>query len=84
MFHYFHNKKDLYVYLIEYSVEVIERLYDQIDFQETDVFKRITNVGFQKLRIQQAHPQVFDFLAAAIQEESAAVQAVIAQKVTPM
>jgi|SRR5699024_5379610 len=84
LFNYFYNKKDLYVYLIDYSVQVIEQLYNQIDFQETDLFKRITNVGFQKLHIQQAHPQVFDFLAAAIQEEATAVQPVITQKVTPI
>ena len=61
LFNYFNNKKDLYVYLMEYSVRVIEHMYSQIDFQETDVFKRIENVGFQKLRIQQRYPQVFDF-----------------------
>src|SRR5699024_8637772 len=27
------NKKDLYVYLMEYSVQVIEHMYSQIDFQ---------------------------------------------------
>src|SRR5699024_1189829 len=84
LFHYFHNKTDLYVYLLEYSVQVIENMYSQIDFQETDVFKRIENVGFQKLRVQQRYPQVFDFLASVIQEEATSVQPFIKQKVNPI
>src|SRR5699024_9721659 len=70
--------------LLEYSVQVIEHMYSQIDFQETDVFKRIENVGFQKLRVQQRYPQVFDFLASVIQEEATSVQPFIKQKVNPI
>ena len=69
---------------MEYSVQVIEHMYSQIDFQETDVFKRIENVGFQKLRIQQRYPQVFDFLASVIQEEATSVQPFIKQQVNPI
>src|SRR5699024_6675669 len=42
------------------------------------------NVGFQKLRIQQRYPQVFDFLASVIQEEATSVQPFIQQKVNPI
>ncbi|HLQ96581.1 MAG TPA: TetR/AcrR family transcriptional regulator [Pseudogracilibacillus sp.] len=84
LFNYFHNKKDLYVYLIDYSLQVVEEIYNQIDFQETDIFKRIENIGFQKLYIQQKYPQVFDFLAAAVQEEATAVKSIIQHKITPL
>lgn len=84
MFHYFNNKKDLYIYLIDYSIQIIEKLYDKIDFDETDLFKRIEKVGLKKLHIQQEYPQVFDFLVAAMQEESTEVSYIIHQKIDPL
>ncbi|MFA1819246.1 TetR/AcrR family transcriptional regulator [Virgibacillus oceani] len=81
LFNYFNSKKDLYVYLIEYSIQVIEKLIDQIDFSETDLFKRIKMIGLQKLHIQKEFPYVFDFLAASGKEESVEVKDVIKQKV---
>src|SRR5699024_4925726 len=84
LFNYFNSKKDLYVYLIEYSVQIIEQIIEQIDFNETDIFKRIENIGLKKLHIQQKFPQVFDFLVSAMQEESAEVKEIIQQKVEPI
>ncbi|WP_082684145.1 TetR/AcrR family transcriptional regulator [Lentibacillus amyloliquefaciens] len=81
LFNYFNNKKDLYIYLIEYGIQVIENLYEKIDLNETDLFKRIENIGLQKLYIHQKFPHIFDFLAAAIQEESAEVKDMIKEKV---
>jgi len=59
-------------------------MYEQIDFSETDLFKRIEKIGIQKLHIQQRFPHVFDFLATAIQEESADVRNIVEQKVGPL
>src|SRR5690625_868840 len=84
LFNYFNSKKDLYVYLIEYSVQIIERIVEQIDLNETDIFKRIENIGLKKLHIQQKFPQVFDFLVSTKQEESAEVKEIIKQKVEPI
>lgn len=70
LFNYFNNKKDLYRYLISYSVQIIENMYAEIDLSETDVFNRLENIGMQKLYIQQNHPEIFDFLKS-INEESA-------------
>ena len=84
LFNYFNSKKDLYVYLIEYSVQFIEQIIEQIDFNETDIFKRIENIGLKKLRIQRRFPKVFDFLVSTKQEESAEVKEIIKQKVEPI
>lgn len=84
LFNYFNSKKDLYVYLIEYSTQIIEGIVEQIDLNETDIFKRIENIGLKKLHIQQRFPQVFDFLLAATEEESAEVKEIIKQKVDPI
>lgn len=81
LFNYFQSKKDLYEYLIEYSIQIIEGLYDQIDLNETDIFKRIENIGLQKLRIHKMYPHVFDFLASAMLEEATEVKDIIKDKV---
>ena len=77
LFNYFNNKKDLYIYLMKYSIEIIESLFEQIDLNETDLFKRIENIGLQKLHIQKKYPLVFDFLASSSQEESTEVKDII-------
>ncbi|SFJ89425.1 transcriptional regulator, TetR family [Halobacillus dabanensis] len=81
LFNYFNNKKDLYVYLFEYSVQIIEQLYEQIDLNETDLFERLENIGIQKLYIHKKYPHVFDFLATSMQEESTEVKEFIKGKV---
>lgn len=81
LFNYFHSKKGLYEFLIEYSIQIIETLYDQIDLTERDIFKRIEHIGLQKLHIYKQYPYVFDFLASTMQEEAIEVKDVIKQKV---
>lgn len=48
---------------------------------ETDLFKRIENIGLQKWHIQQDSPLVFDFLTSCVQEESIEVKNMIKKKV---
>ncbi|MEN1966653.1 TetR/AcrR family transcriptional regulator [Lentibacillus sp. N15] len=84
LFNYFHNKKELYVYVMEYGIEVIEKLYEKIDLNETDLFKRIENIGLQKMYIHQKFPYVFDFLASAVQEDSVEVKDTIKLKLDPV
>jgi TetR/AcrR family transcriptional regulator len=63
---------------------VIGTLYEQIDLNETDLFKRIENIGLQKLHIHKKFPHVFDFLASSVQEESVEVKDIIKHKVDPI
>ncbi len=80
LFNYFKNKKQLFIYLIDYAITVIEKLYDQIDLSEKDLFKRLENIGLQKLEIQSAHPNIFDFLKTIKQEDSNQVKDFIDSK----
>src|SRR5690625_4958553 len=41
LFNYFKSKKDLYAYLIDYSVQIINQIVEKIDLDEADIFKRI-------------------------------------------
>lgn len=84
LFNYFHRKKDLYIYLVDYGTHVIEGLYKEIDLTETDLFKRIENIGLQKLMIQKKYPLVFDFLASSFAEEANEVKDEINSKVDSM
>ncbi|HEN9996439.1 TPA: TetR/AcrR family transcriptional regulator, partial [Streptococcus agalactiae] len=74
LFNYFNSKKDLYLYLIEYSSKAIVNLNEEIDLSETDLFKRIERVALQKFYVQQKYPQAFEFLASTKQEESVEVK----------
>ncbi|MFD2507517.1 TetR/AcrR family transcriptional regulator [Halalkalibacter alkalisediminis] len=63
LFNYFNNKKDLYTFLIENGAEVIEKIYEEIDFNETDMFKRLGDIGLIKLDIQKnSHKYLISFL----------------------
>ena len=73
LFNYFNSKKDLYLYLIEYSSKAIVNLNEEIDLSETDLFKRIERVALQKFYVQQKYPQAFEFLASTKQEEMVAL-----------
>lgn len=81
LFNYFNSKRDLYLYLMEYSIQIIEKLYQKIDFNETEIFKRIEDIGLVKLNIQLKYPKVFDFLASIVHEESSQVKNIVKQKV---
>lgn len=84
LFNYFNSKKDLYLYLIEYSSEAIVNLNEEIDLSETDLFKRIERVALQKFYVQQKYPQAFEFLASTKQEESVEVKDIIKQRLNPI
>jgi TetR/AcrR family transcriptional regulator len=79
LFNYFRNKKDLYIFLIENAVKILEQIYDQIDFNERDLFERLSQVGFIKLNIQKKYPLVFDFLKSIRTEEAVEVKGEIDQ-----
>lgn len=80
LFNYFISKKELYIYLLDYSMEIIENLFGEIDLNETDIFNKIGNFGIQKLRVSQGFPYIFDFLASAQVEESKQVKHIIEEK----
>lgn len=56
-------------------------MYKEIDLSERDIFKRLGNIGIQKLEIYQDSPYVFDFLASVELEESEEVKDIIAGRI---
>lgn len=82
LFNYFLSKKQLFKFLIDYSVDIIELLYLKIDQSERDLFLRLENIGIQKLEIQVQHPNIFDFIKSIKHEESEEVKPLIQSKFT--
>lgn len=81
LFNYFKNKKGLYIFVVDYSIEVVEDLYNQIDQSERDVFKRLEDTGLYKFEFQKEYPYVFDFLIASLKDESKIIKDVVSTKV---
>lgn len=71
LFYYFNNKKDLYVFLVEYCLDIIQKdFFNQIDMTEKDFIERWKMVSFIKLDYLRKYPNAMNFLTrAALQEE---------------
>ncbi|SHN59609.1 TetR/AcrR family transcriptional regulator [Desulfitobacterium chlororespirans] len=79
LFSYFNTKKELYLFLLDYVVEVIESIYDEVDWQETDLFERMRKIGLVKFKIYKKFPHAINFLKVAAHEDAGEVKAEIAE-----
>ena len=62
LFHYFKNKKALYDYLEKLSYEVFfETIKKKVDWNETDIFKRLKQIVIVKIEITKQYPHIFKF-----------------------
>ncbi|QHQ63245.1 TetR family transcriptional regulator [Anaerocolumna sedimenticola] len=77
LFKYFNSKKELYLFLFDYVNGVINKIYDEIDWNETDLFERMKQIGLIKLRIYKQYPKAFDFLKSVPNENSPEVKSKI-------
>lgn len=66
LFHYFHNKKDLFLSLYDYSLQILgEEFFRRIDLNERDLLKRWRQLALLKIEIIAKHPAMFSFIMAA-------------------
>ena len=62
LFYYFHNKKDLYLYLYNYTANIMKGQILDRDFWEiTDLFERLRYAAWRKVKILQKNPHILDF-----------------------
>lgn len=67
LFYYFKNKKDLYEYLIEYSLNFIINGYlSLVDITETDFIKRLKGASQIKMKAQLENEHVFNFMGTVM------------------
>jgi TetR/AcrR family transcriptional regulator len=66
LFHYFNNKKELYLFLFNHFVEVLmEEFFDELDFSQRDIFDRLKNLMILKSKLVNKYPEVFNFMMTA-------------------
>lgn len=71
LFYYFNSKKDLYHYLISYSIQFLEVNYmNKIDLKETDFIERLKQATILKMKTFDEHPDVFYFLGTILLNEN--------------
>lgn len=75
LFHYFNNKKELYIFLYNHFVRVLtEDFFNEMDFSERDIFERLKNLMILKSRMMIKYPEVFDFMISASMETAEEVK----------
>ncbi len=79
LFNYFINKKELYLFLLDYVMKVIEKIYDEIDRNETDFFEKMRQLGLAKFKVYKRLPQAFNFLRSLSDEEAAEVKTTVSE-----
>ncbi|KAF0194058.1 MAG: transcriptional regulator [Bacillota bacterium] len=74
LFHYINSKKDFFIYLLDYSLELLQSQYfDLIDYREHDLLERLQQTSLLKLRVMQQYPLIFDFIKVALLTDSQTV-----------
>ena len=75
MFHYVNNKKDFFLFLYDYCLDILNRKYfDQIDVHEKDIFERLRQTCLLKIKVIQKYPWIFDFIKVAVFTDSQEVK----------
>lgn len=71
LFHYFNNKRDLYLFLYDYSLEIVmDEFFGKIDLEEKDILKRLRQILIIEFMLINKHPDMLDFIKSANFESS--------------
>lgn len=75
LFHYFHNKKELFLFLYNYSLDMVTKeFFDRLDFSEKDLFVRWRHMVLLKMELIKKHPEMLDFILVAYREEAPGIR----------
>lgn len=75
LFHYFANKKELYLFLYNHFVDVLmKEFFNELDFTQRDIFERLKNLMILKNKLMVRHPEIFNFMMSASMEASEEVK----------
>lgn len=71
LFHYFKNKKQLFLFLYDYCIELLmSEFYEKLDLEEKDFFVRLRQMQMIKFEIVNKHPEMFTFIQVAYLEDA--------------
>lgn len=66
LFHYFNTKKDLFIFLYHYSINIITREFlSKANLKEPDILIRLWNMIKLKIELTYHYPDIFNFLIQA-------------------
>jgi AcrR family transcriptional regulator len=75
LFHYFKNKKELFLFLYDYCIETVTSdLYKKIDMSESDIILRLRQMALTKLELLSKYPEIMKFLQVAYMEDAVEVR----------
>ena len=67
LFYYFKTKYDLYIYLVQYGLDVMEQeFFHQVDLSEGDFIERMYKIAKQKMYVFKRHPYLMTFLQTVL------------------
>ncbi|WP_040950806.1 TetR/AcrR family transcriptional regulator [Gorillibacterium massiliense] len=81
LFHYFANKKQLYLFLYDYCIDVIiEDFYKKMDYSRTDFFDRLRQSMEIKFEIWEKYPDIFEYVKSSYLETASEVHGEMEEK----
>lgn len=81
LFHYFNNKKDLFVFLYNHFIDLmIKEIHAKVNWEEKDIFLRYRQIAVLKFELFNQYPEMFNFIKSVYKEDSAEVKGAIDQK----
>jgi len=80
-YHYFKNKKDLYIHLYISYVDILSHsIRENVDITETDLFRRLKQITHIRIDFVTKYPNLWGFLYSAYYEEHPDIVPLIKEK----
>jgi TetR/AcrR family transcriptional regulator len=81
LFHYFKNKKNLFIYVYDYAMELcMDEFFKKVDEEERDIFIKLRQIASFKLELMYKYPMIFKFFEVAVGEECNEVKSEIEER----
>lgn len=81
LFHYFKNKKNLFIFVYDYAMELcMDEFFKKVDEEERDIFIKLRQIAAFKLELMYKYPMIFKFFEVAVGEECNEVKSEIEER----
>lgn len=75
LFHYFNNKKGLFLFLLNYSKDIfVDEFYKKLNYDDNDIIKRLRQIALLKIDLIRKHPDLYEFLIASTADDSVEIK----------
>ena len=81
LFHYFQNKKNLFLFVYDYFMELcMGEFFKKVDMEERDIFIKLRQISSFKLELMHKYPMIFKFFEMTMVEEGSEVKSEIEER----